>query len=58
MNRILGNLPNSNRQIEPEFIHRLMFDKQIDNIICFSIKIKELDLLEKQPSVRFLSFMN
>ena len=27
MNRILGNLPNSNRQIKPELMCRLMFDK-------------------------------
>jgi len=47
MNEILGNLPNSNRQIEPKLIRRLMFDKQIDSIICSGVETKRLDLLEK-----------
>jgi hypothetical protein len=55
MNGILGNLPNSNRQIEPELMRRLMFDKQIDSIICSGVETKGLDLLEKQPSVGSLS---
>jgi len=55
MNGILGNLPNSNRQIEPELMRRLMFDKQIDSIICSGIETKGLDLLERQPSAGSLS---
>jgi hypothetical protein len=55
MNGILGNLPNSNRQIELELMRRLMFDKQIDSIICSGVETKGLDLLEKQPSVGSLS---
>ena len=47
MNGILGNLPNSNKQIEPELMRRLMFDKQIDSIICSGVETKGLDLLEK-----------
>ncbi len=55
MNGILGNLPNSNRQIEPELMRRLMFDKQIDSIICSGVETKGLDLLERQPSAGSLS---
>ena len=55
MNGILGNLPNSNRQIESELIRRLMFDKQIDSSICSGVETKGLDLLEKQPSIGSLS---
>ena len=55
MNGILGNLPNSNRQIESELMHRLMFDNQIDSIISLGVVIKGLDLLNRRPSVGSLS---
>jgi len=55
MNGILGNLPNSNRQIEPELMRRLMFDNQIDSIISSGVATKGLDLLNRRPSVGSLS---
>ncbi|CAB4428290.1 unnamed protein product [Rhizophagus irregularis] len=45
MNGILGSLPNSNRKIESELMRRLMFDKQIENIISSGIEVKGLELL-------------
>ncbi|PKC55578.1 hypothetical protein RhiirA1_446785 [Rhizophagus irregularis] len=39
MNGILGSLPNSNRKIESELMRRLMFDKQIKNIISSDSQI-------------------
>ncbi|POG62138.1 hypothetical protein GLOIN_2v1883106, partial [Rhizophagus irregularis DAOM 181602=DAOM 197198] len=55
MNGILGSLPNSNRKIEPELMHRLMNDNQIRDIITSSAQMKGLELLENHPTVGSLS---
>ncbi|CAB4403355.1 unnamed protein product [Rhizophagus irregularis] len=56
MNGILGSLPNSNRKIESELMRRLMFDKQIENIISSSgIEVKGLELLNSQRTIGSLS---
>ncbi|CAB4421314.1 unnamed protein product [Rhizophagus irregularis] len=46
MNGILGSLPISNRQIEPEIMRRIMNDNRIENIINSDIQTKGLELLE------------
>ncbi|GET64379.1 hypothetical protein GLOIN_2v1775288 [Rhizophagus irregularis DAOM 181602=DAOM 197198] len=55
MNGILGSLPNSNRKIESELMRRLMFDKQIENIISSGIEVKGLELLNSQRTIGSLS---
>ncbi|GET57122.1 hypothetical protein GLOIN_2v1775288 [Rhizophagus irregularis DAOM 181602=DAOM 197198] len=55
MNGILGSLPNSNRKIESELMRRLMFDKQIKNIISSGIEVKGLELLNSQRTIGSLS---
>ncbi|GET56027.1 hypothetical protein GLOIN_2v1883106 [Rhizophagus irregularis DAOM 181602=DAOM 197198] len=55
MNGILGSLPNSNRKIEPELMHRLMNDNRIRDIITSSAQMKSLELLENHPTVGLLS---
>ncbi|GBC48175.2 hypothetical protein GLOIN_2v1775288 [Rhizophagus irregularis DAOM 181602=DAOM 197198] len=55
MNGILVSLPNSNRKIESELMRRLMFDKQIENIISSGIEVKGLELLNSQHTIRSLS---
>ncbi|GET54719.1 hypothetical protein GLOIN_2v1775288 [Rhizophagus irregularis DAOM 181602=DAOM 197198] len=55
MNSILGSLPNSNRKIESELMRRLMFDKQIKNIISSGIEVKGLELLNSQRTIGSLS---
>ncbi|GBC18472.2 hypothetical protein GLOIN_2v1775288 [Rhizophagus irregularis DAOM 181602=DAOM 197198] len=55
MNGILGSLPNSNRKIESELMRRLMFDKQIENIISSGIEVKGLELLNSQHTIGSLS---
>src|SRR5262249_64116 len=50
-----GSLPNSCRQIEPELMRRLIFDKQIGNILSISGIQKGLDILDNRPSVGSLS---
>ncbi|GET57982.1 hypothetical protein GLOIN_2v1786147 [Rhizophagus irregularis DAOM 181602=DAOM 197198] len=41
MNGILGSLPTSNRQIEPEIMRRIMNDNRIGDIISSDIQTKE-----------------
>ncbi|GBC51300.2 hypothetical protein GLOIN_2v1775288 [Rhizophagus irregularis DAOM 181602=DAOM 197198] len=55
INGILGSLPNSNRKIESELMRRLMFDKQIENIISSGIEVKGLELLNSQRTIGSLS---
>jgi len=56
MNGILGSLPNSNRKIEPELMHRLIFDSQVKSIISSSrVEMKGLELLGRWPSIGSLS---
>ena len=56
MNGILGSLPNSNRKIESELMHRLIFDSQVESIISSSgVEMKELELLGRRPSIGSLS---
>ncbi|POG71051.1 hypothetical protein GLOIN_2v1775288 [Rhizophagus irregularis DAOM 181602=DAOM 197198] len=49
------SLPNSNRKIESELMRRLMFDKQIENIISSGIEVKGLELLNSQRTIGSLS---
>jgi hypothetical protein len=51
----LGSFPNSNRQIEPELMRRLMNDNWIETIISSGIQTKGLELLENRPTVGSLS---
>ena len=51
----LGSFPNSNRQIEPELMRRLMNDNRIETIIGTGIQTKGLELLENRPTVGSLS---
>ncbi|GBC23995.2 hypothetical protein GLOIN_2v1786147 [Rhizophagus irregularis DAOM 181602=DAOM 197198] len=56
MNGLLGSLPNSHRQIEPELMRRLMTEAQINDIInSSSSEVIGLELLDKRPSVGSLS---
>jgi hypothetical protein len=57
MNGILGSLPNSNRNIEPELIKRLLNDKQID-LIGSKNTTKGFELLNYRQSVGSLSEMD
>ncbi|GET65199.1 hypothetical protein GLOIN_2v1883106 [Rhizophagus irregularis DAOM 181602=DAOM 197198] len=50
MNGILGSLPTSNRQIEPEIMRRIMNDNRIGDIISSDIQTKGLELLEDRPT--------
>ena len=52
---LLGSLPNSHRQIEPEIMRRLMFDGQVAETVNSGIETKGLELLENRPSVGSLS---
>lgn len=51
---ILGSLPTSHRQIEPEIMRRIMFDAQI-TVESSEIETKGIDLLKNQPNVGSLS---
>ena len=48
-------MPNSHCQIEPELMRRLMTETQINDIISSSSEVIGIELLNKQPSVSFLS---
>ncbi|GET66370.1 hypothetical protein GLOIN_2v1883106 [Rhizophagus irregularis DAOM 181602=DAOM 197198] len=55
MNGILGSLPTSNRQIEPEIMRRIMNDNRIGDIISSDIQTKGLELLEDRPTTGSIS---
>lgn len=55
---LLGNLPNSHRQIESELMRRLMSDSQIEDIISSGIETKGLEIFNNRPSVGSLSDTN
>ncbi|CAB4428199.1 unnamed protein product [Rhizophagus irregularis] len=55
MNGILGSLPTSNRQIEPEIMRRIMNDNRIRDIISSDIQTKGLELLEDRPTTGSIS---
>ncbi|GBC19806.2 hypothetical protein GLOIN_2v1786147 [Rhizophagus irregularis DAOM 181602=DAOM 197198] len=55
MNGILGSLPTSNRQIEPEIMRRIMNDNRIGDIISSDIQTKGLELLEDRPTTSSIS---
>src|SRR4051812_45537564 len=52
---ILGSIPNSHRQIEPELMRRLINDNRIDNIISSGVETKGLGLLNTRTPVGSLS---
>ena len=52
---LLGSLPNSHHQIEPELMRRLMTETQINDIISSSSEVIGIELLNKRPSVSSLS---
>ncbi|GBC40407.2 kinase-like domain-containing protein [Rhizophagus irregularis DAOM 181602=DAOM 197198] len=56
INYLLGSLPNSHHQIEPELMRQLMTEAQINDIInSSSSEVIGLELLDKRPSVSSLS---
>ncbi|GBB85520.1 hypothetical protein RclHR1_12010001 [Rhizophagus clarus] len=55
MNGVLGLLPNSHCQIEPEIMRQLMTETQINDIISSSSEVIGIELLNKRPSVGSLS---
>ncbi|RHZ88696.1 hypothetical protein Glove_21g152 [Diversispora epigaea] len=58
MNGILGSLPNSHRQIEPELIRRLINDNRINKIIYIENNTKSLEILNICQSVGSFSEMD
>lgn len=52
---MLGSLPNSQRQIEPELMRRLMAEAKVNDIISSGLEIKGLELLNIRSSVGSLS---
>src|SRR2546429_6099199 len=52
---LLGSLPNSYRQIEPELMRQLMAELHINDIISSGSEVKGLELLNKRFSVGSLS---
>lgn len=55
---LLGTLPNSHRQIEPELMRRITAESQINDIISSDLETKGLELLNNRPSVGSLSDAN
>lgn len=55
MNGVLGSLPSSHRQIEPEIMRRLTNDVRIGAIISSGVQTKGLELVENRPTVGSLS---
>ena len=55
---LLGSLPNSHRQIEPELMRRLIAELHVNDIISSGSKVKGLELFNKQSSVGSLSDTN
>ncbi|RHZ44077.1 hypothetical protein Glove_766g1 [Diversispora epigaea] len=58
MNGILGSLPNSHRQIEPELMRRLINDNRINEMIYTKNNSKGLEILNTRQSVGSLSEMD
>ncbi|RHZ80856.1 hypothetical protein Glove_131g20 [Diversispora epigaea] len=58
MNGILGSLPNSHRQIEPELMRRLINDNRINEMIYTENNSKGLEILNTRQSVGSLSEMD
>ncbi|RHZ84633.1 hypothetical protein Glove_78g86 [Diversispora epigaea] len=58
MNRILGSLSNSHRQIELELMHRLINDNRINEMIYTENNTKGLEILNTRQSVGSLSEMD
>ncbi|RHZ57880.1 hypothetical protein Glove_382g57 [Diversispora epigaea] len=58
MNGILGSLPNSHRQIEPELMRRLINDNRINEMIYTENNTKGLEILNTRQSVGSLSEMD
>ncbi|RHZ76199.1 hypothetical protein Glove_202g14 [Diversispora epigaea] len=58
MNGILGSLPNSHQQIEPELMRRLINDNRINEMIYTENNTKGLEILNTHQSVRSLSEMD
>ncbi len=52
---MLGSLPNSHRQIEPELMRRLTTDNLIGDMISSGTQTKGLEFLENRPSVGSIS---
>ncbi|RHZ82956.1 hypothetical protein Glove_102g68 [Diversispora epigaea] len=55
INGILGSLPNSHRQIEPELMRRLINDNRINEMIYTENNTKGLEILNTRQSVGSLS---
>ncbi|RHZ87212.1 hypothetical protein Glove_39g6 [Diversispora epigaea] len=58
MNGILGSLPNSHQQIEPELMRRLINDNRINEMIYTENNTKDLEILNTRQSVGSLSEMD
>ena len=52
---MLGSLPNSQHQIEPELMRQLMAEAKVNDIVSSGLEIKEFELLNIRSSVGSLS---